>query len=267
MRSGWKRSKSVSCSPLEANDALEERLGRHDGVLADHRVDDEEDLVGRDGVADVGGLLHQLGIDAEPTRGVDDHDVVQLASRLLDGGPRHRDGITDAVAGLGSEDRDADALTVDLELLDGVGTLQVAGHQQRGLALLLQPQGELGRQRGLARTLQAGQHDHGRAGLGVAQSTGLPAEDGDELLVDDLDDLLGRVQRLADLRAAGPLLDVADERLDDGQRDVGLEQRDPDLARGGVDVGLGEPTLAPKVLEGVGEPVGECGEQRGSSLR
>ena len=35
----------------------------------------------------------------------------------------------------------------------------------------------------------------------------------------------------------------------------------PDLARGGVDVGLGEPALAAEVLEGVGEPVGERGEQ------
>ena len=47
-----------------------------------------------------------------------------------------------------------------------------------------------------------------------------------------------------DLGAARPLLDRGDEVPDDGQRDVGLEQRDADLARGGVDVGLGEPTLA-----------------------
>ena len=87
----------------------------------------------------------------------------------------------------------------------------------------------------------------------------------DELLVDDLDDLLGRVQRLADLLAAGPLLDRGDELLDHGQRDVGLEQRDPDLARGGVDVGLGEPALAAEVLEGVGEAVGERGEHRWQS--
>ena len=82
----------------------------------------------------------------------------------------------------------------------------------------------------------------------------------DELLVDDLDDLLGGVERPADLRAEGPLLDRADELLDDRQRDVGLEQRDADLARGGVDVGLGEPALAAQVLEGVGEAVGESGE-------
>jgi hypothetical protein len=40
-----------------------------------------------------------------------------------------------------------------------------------------------------------------------------------------------------------------------------LEQRDPDLAGSGVDVGLGEPALAAQALERVGEAVGECGEQ------
>ena len=49
---------------------------------------------------------------------------------------------------------------------------------------------------------------------------------------------------LADLGAAGPLLDRRDERLDDGQRDVGLEQGDADLAGGRVDVGVGQPALA-----------------------
>ena len=232
-----------------------------DGVLADHRVDDEEHLVGLHGVADVGGLLHQLGVDAEATGGVDDDDVVELALGLLDRGAGDRDRVADAVAGLGREDGHADALAVDLELVDGVGALEVGGDQHRGLALLLEPQRELGGQRRLAGALEAGQHDDGRAGLGVAQPAGLAAEDRDELVVDDLDDLLGGVQRTADLLAAGPLLDRGDELLDHGQRDVGLEQRDADLARGGVDVGLGEPALAAEVLEGVGEPVGESGEQ------
>ena len=234
IRSGWKRSKSVIFSPAEANmtglpvterdrqrgttagvavelgehdavvpDALEEGQRGGDGVLADHRVDDEEHLVGLDGVADVGGLLHQLGVDAEAAGGVDDDDVVQLALGLLDRGAGDRDRVADAVAGLGGEDGYADPLAVDLELVDGVGALEVGRHQQRRLALLLEPERELGGQRRLAGTLEAGEHDDGRAGLGVAEPAGLAAEDLDELLVDDLDDLLGRVQRPADLLAAG----------------------------------------------------------------
>ena len=87
-----------------------------------------------------------------------------------------------------------------------------------------------------------------------------PPRIADELLVDDLDDLLGGVQRLADLGAAGALLDRRDEVLDHRQRDVGLEQREPDLARGGVDVGLGQLSLAAEVLEGVGETIRKRGE-------
>src|SRR3546814_698856 len=167
--------------------------------------------------------------------------------------------VADTVAGLGSENRDTDPLTVDLELVDGVGSLQVGGDQDRGLALVLEPQRELGGQGRLAGTLEAGEHDHRGAGLGIAQAAGLASEDVDELLVDDLDDLLGRVQRLADLGAAGPLLDRAHELLDHGEGDVGLEQRDADLARSGVDVGLGELALAAEVLEGVGKTVDRKG--------
>ena len=87
-----------------------------------------------------------------------------------------------------------------------------------------------------------------------------PPRIADQLLVDDLDDLLRGVQRLADLGAARPLLDRGDEVLDHGQRDVRLEQGEPDLARGGVDVGVGELPLAAEVLEGVGEAIRERGE-------
>src|SRR3712207_8612288 len=59
----------------------------------------------------------------------------------------------------------------------------------------------------------------------------------------DLEDLLGRVQRPGDLGAERALLDVLDERPDDRKRHVRLEQRDADLARRGVDVRLGEPSL------------------------
>src|SRR4029079_15065111 len=103
---------------------------------------------------------------------------------------------------------------------------------------------ELGRQRGLAGALQAGQQDHGRRRLGEPQPTFLAAEDADELLVDDLDDLLRRVQRAGDLLAAGPLLDPGDELPDDRERDVRLEQGDADLTGRRVDVSGGRATAA-----------------------
>ena len=50
-----------------------------------------------------------------------------------------------------------------------------------------------------------------------------------------------------------------------GQRDVGLEQRDADLAGGGVDVGLGQPALAAQAGEDLVQAVGEGLEHSTSS--
>jgi hypothetical protein len=148
--------------------------------------------------------------------------------------PRAR---SDGRAGVRRVDGHARALADHLQLGDGAGTLQVARHQQWLMALPLQQFRQLARERGLTGTLQTGQHDHRRRVLGQVQPPGLAAEDADEFLVDDLHDLLGRVQRRADLRALGALLDPSDEAADDGQRDVSLQQREADLAAGGVDVG------------------------------
>ncbi len=203
-------------------DALHERLRRRDGVLADHGVDHEQDLVGRDRVADVGGLLHHLLVDAQAAGGVDDDDVVLQAAGLVDGAAGHLDRVADAAARLGRVDGDLGALAHDLELLDGVGPLEVGGDQHGRVALLAQPPGELAREGCLARALEARQHDDGGRGLGEAEPAGLTAEDPDQLVIDDLDDLLRRIQRLGDLGTAGALLDLGDERLDHRQRDIGL---------------------------------------------
>ena len=185
---------------------------------------------------------------------------LRLASRDRVAGDLDR--ISDAVARLRRVDRDAGLLADDLELGDGVGALEVGRDQHRRAALLLEPAAELAGQRGLTRTLQTGEHDHGRRVLGELDPSRLATEDRDEFLVDDLDDLLGRVERLADLGAGGPLPDPVDELTDSRQRDVGLEQRDPDLTTRRVDVGLGEPALATKVLERGGKPVLKSVEHR-----
>ena len=212
------------------------------------------------------GLGHHLLVDTQPPGGVDDHDVEVLGPRLREAGRGDGDRITGpAAAVIGvrrgarvrREDRDTGPLPHDVQLVDRARPLQVAGDQQRGVALVAQPQRQLAGQRGLTGTLQTGQHHHGRRRLGERQLAGLPAEDADQFLVDDLDDLLGRVEGAGDLRALGAVFDAADERPDDGQRYVGLQQRQPDFAGGGVDVGVGQPALAAKSLQGTGEPVGQ----------
>ena len=64
-------------------------------------------------------------------------------------------------------------------------------------------------------------------------------------------------QALEDLRADGPLADPGDEVLDDLEVDVGLEEREPDLAHGGVDVGLADAAAAGQGAERLAQAVGE----------
>ena len=94
------------------------------------------------------------------------------------------------------------------------------------------------------------------------------AHEFDELVVADLDELIGR--RDLDRLALGLCLDLdglaerfffhaGEERFDDAELDVGLEQREPDLAKRGLDVFLvelretGEPVL--RLFESFGERV------------
>ena len=256
-------------------DPLAEGLRGHHRVLADHRVEDEEGLVRLDRVTDAPGLGHELLVDTQPAGGVDDHDVVHLGTGVreapLGHGHRllHTDDFAvspDGRAGMGREDLHAGALADDPELVDRTRPLQVTRHEERGVTLALEPVRELARQSGLTRTLQTGEHDHRRGLLGELDAPRLAAQDRGELGVDDLDDLLRGVEGLGHLGALGPFLDARDERAHDGEGDVRLEQRQADLARRRIDVGVAEPPLSAQVLERTCQAIGQGIEHGYSSL-
>ena len=83
------------------------------------------------------------------------------------------------------------------------------------------------------------------------------AEEVDELVVDDLDDLLAGGQAREDVPADGLLADARDEVLDDLEVDVGFEQGEPDFAHRGIDVGLADPAAAGQVAEGRSQALAE----------
>ena len=62
--------------------AIAEGLGRLHGILADHGVDDKEDFVRVDGIADIARLRHQSLIDAQAASGIDDDHIVLLLLSL-----------------------------------------------------------------------------------------------------------------------------------------------------------------------------------------
>ena len=84
------------------------------------------------------------------------------------------------------------------------------------------------------------------------------AEEGDELVVDDFDDLLGGAQRAVRTCRPRDLARMCSMRVsDDGEVDVGFEEGEADLAHGVGDVFVGDGALAAEGLEGALELVGE----------
>ena len=160
-----------------------EDAGGVDGVLAGQRVGHEQGLVRPGEVADLDQLGHQAFVDAEPAGGVEDEDVVALATCGIERAARDLQGL---LALDDRQARDLDLLGQHLELVLGGGALGVEGGEQHLLALAqAQAAGELGAGRGLARALEARhQDDGGRAAHG--ELAGLGTQDRHELVVDDL---------------------------------------------------------------------------------
>ena len=97
-------------------------------------------------------------------------------------------------------------------------------------AFVLEAPGELGRRGGLAGALQPDHEDAERRSFGPGQSRGLLAECADQLLVDDLYDLLARVQAGVDLFTHRPFPDPGEQVLGDVEVDICFEQSQPHLA-------------------------------------
>ena len=174
----------------------------------------------------------------QPAGGVEDDDVVAVVLGVAQGffGDLHRVALTHL------KDRDPGLFAHHLQLFDGRRAVDVAGHQQRAVPLAFEQFAQLARVGGFARALQAAHHDDaGRLG-GDVQPADLPPHEGDELLVDDLDDLLGGGQTLKDGGAHRPLGHRVHKLLGDLVVDVRLQQGQADLPHGGLDVLL--PQLA-----------------------
>ena len=242
-------------------DLAVELAGALDGVLPGHRVGDVEQVGGLDHVLDRDQLGHQLVVDVQPAGGVDDDDVAAGVAGLghRAAGPRHRVEVAGRV-----EHPHAGLLADDRQLLDGGGTADVGGDDDRMPALTGQHQRQLAGGGGLARALQAEHQDHARVLRGLHQAALGIAEQRQQLVADDLDDLLRRRQAALHRLVVGAIAHPIDERLDDLQVDVGLEQRGADVAQHALGRLGGEADIAPQRLEDVLEP-GAQGVEHGLS--
>ena len=139
----------------------------------------------------------------------------------------HRDRVFRVVPAV---DRDLHLLSKLLELVDRRRALQIGGYERRGFAFAAQEERELGGCSRLTRALEARKQDHRRRPTGERELRAAGAHERRQLVVDDLHDLLAGRKALRDVGAERPLLHLGDELLDDLEVDVGLEQRQANLA-------------------------------------
>ena len=178
--------------------------------------------------------------------GIQEHHVVAVV-----GGVLHRllgDGHGVDLPHL--KHRDVQLLAHHLQLVDGGGTVYVAGRQQRALAELAAHQArQLGAVGGFTGALQTHHHHHGGAAVGGVQPCVGAAHQLRQFFVDDLDDLLGGGQAVQHVAAHAALGDLGHEILDHLIADVGLQQGEAHLAHTGADIGLGQAALALQTFE------------------
>ena len=155
---------------------LVERLGAVDGVLAGHAVDDQVDLVRLDACGrSASSCVHQLVVDVQPAGRVENHDVGAVSLGVL--ARRVWQTATGSLAPGSEVDRHAELLAEHVQLVDGRGTLQVGGDQQRLARRALEQPAQLAAGGRLAGALQAAQHQHGRRRAAGAAS-GRPGPSG-----------------------------------------------------------------------------------------
>ena len=248
-----RKSRAAACIAvhLGQDEAVESEsfvklLGALDGVLPEHRVGDEQDLVRPDLVFDLGELLHELFVDVQSSRRIDQEDVVAGVSRFAQGAFAQSEGL---IAGGSVPDLDVDVFRDDLQLLARRRPVNVHRDEHRAMVVFREPLGELSGGRRLAGALQADHHDDRWRLRREVQPDVLAAQDLDQLVMDDLDDLLPRAQALHHFLSERLLLHGIRELLHDLEVHVGFEQGDSDFLERLVEVLFADAAFALEVLE------------------
>jgi len=228
----------------EAEGAVEV-FGDGDGLLAGGGVADEKDFLRIEEVFEALEFLEEGLVDFLAAGGVEDLDVATGFVAPGEGLPGDfEDGFF--VPG-GGENVDVDLAGEGGELLDGRGAHEVAGDEVGSAALGFEPACEFGGGGGFAGAVEANDEDAG--GFGEIELGGSAAEEGDEFVLKDFDDLLAGRDAAQDVFAEGFFFYPGDEVFGDLVVDVGVEQGQPDFAEGIGDVLFADASLTAKVLE------------------
>ena len=235
-------------------DALGERLADPHRLLPGHPVHDQEHLMRAARALHLLQLAHHRIVDLQATGGVEHQKIepapLRLAARALCNRDRRcvRPGAPVRGARTGCE---------LLELVHRRRAIDVGAHQQHALAALVQPAGELTRERGLARTLKAGEQDDGRHVRRARERDRVLPEQALELVPDDPHHVLSGSETFQNFFADRPLLDPGHEIPGDHEIDIRFEQGTPNFAKTIPDVLRAEPSLAREISDDPLQSVGK----------
>ncbi|KAF5051850.1 hypothetical protein DSECCO2_414800 [anaerobic digester metagenome] len=234
------------------SDFLLKFLGDGNSVLTGHRVCNKERFIRLDGITNPLDLIHEGLVEVHAPACIDDQNVALLLLCLGKG----------CLCNLGrvflpgkGEHRHTNRLTEDLQLQDGRRPDQVGGNQHGTPALPLEAGSQLCAGGGLAGSLQPHHQDDG-GGVGTLEQEFLILlipEQGDHVIVDDLHELLTRIDGLEDFLPKSFFHGPIDEASDNPQVYVSIQERHLDLFDGILDVLLGYFGLAGKRSHDAGE--------------
>ena len=133
-------------------------------------------------------------------------------------------------------------------MLYGCRAVGVGSDEHDALTLRTQEAANLAGGGGLTGALQADEHDDSRFRTAEVEAVGR-AEGGDQLFVDDFDDLLARVQGARTLMADGALTHTANELSSHTIVDICFEQSHAHFSHGNVNIRLGQFPVAAELFK------------------
>ncbi|MFM1943079.1 MAG: hypothetical protein RI897_2061 [Verrucomicrobiota bacterium] len=240
-------------------EGLVEMGGDVDRFLASGGVEDEEDLLGFDEIAQADQFLDEGFVDLEAAGGIKDQRVAERRFGVVEG---FTGDLEDVFFAMTRKDGDVQLLAQSFELVHGGGAVDVSGHEEGLSTLFKEEAGEFGGGGCFSRAMEAHEHEAGRISFNFYAGVG-GAEETDHFIMNDFDDLLAGLNTPDYFCPKALGLDAFDEVAGDLKIDIGFEESHADLPKCFSHIGFRDLSQAPQVAEGLLEFTGQRIEHGG----
>ncbi|MNH15569.1 hypothetical protein D3C79_751830 [compost metagenome] len=229
-------------------------LGGVGRILAGHGVDHKQGFHRLDRRVHLLDFVHHRFVNVQTAGGIDDQYVVELQLGLLQ---RTVNDVDRFFFDIRREEVDADAFRQGFQLFDRRWAINVGGnHQDFFLLFFFQEFTKLGDAGSFTGALQA-RHQHHCWRLRRQVQLGVHfAHRGNQLALDDLDELLPRRQAFVDFMTYRAFFYAIDKVPHHRQRNVRFQQCHAHFTQGFLDIFFGQPPTAADIAQGARQTIG-----------